>query len=78
MRRIHWPCTDHEKAYFTDLVYQRDRQNPVYDVIGFTDGVSLPIECSSDPIAQATNYNGYHHDAMINNVLCFASFKSSC
>jgi hypothetical protein len=70
--RIHWPSTDHEKAYFADLVYQRDQQNPVYDVIGFTDGVSLPIECSSDPIAQATNYNGYHHDTMINNVLCFA------
>jgi len=69
--RIHWPDTDHEKAYFAELVYQRDQQNPVFDVIGFTDGVSLPVECSSDPISQATNYNGYHHDTMI-NVFCFA------
>ena len=31
----------------------------------FTEGVSLPIQCASDPISQATNYNGYHHDTMI-------------
>ena len=52
-----------EKEVLADLV---NRIAPkVNDVIGFTDGVSLPI---SDPISQATNYNGYHHDTMINNV----------
>jgi hypothetical protein len=71
--RIHWPSTEEEKAYLANLVYQRDRRNPVYDVIAFTDGVSLPVECPSDPISQATFYNGYHHDTMINNVFCFAS-----
>ena len=74
--KIHWPSTDAEKAYFADLVYQRDRRNPVYDVIGFTDGVSLPVECASDPESQATFYNGYHRDTMINNVFCFAPKKA--
>jgi hypothetical protein len=63
--RIHWPSTDDEKAYLADLVYQRDRRNLVYDIIGFTDGVSLRVECASDPVSQATFYNGYHHDTMI-------------
>jgi len=75
--KIHWPSTDEEKEYLANLVYQRtvalDPRNAVDDVIGFTDGVSLPIECASDPESQATNYNGYHHDTMINNVFCFAS-----
>jgi hypothetical protein len=38
----------------------------------FIDGLSLPMQCDSDPISQATNYNGYHHDTMVNNVFCFA------
>ena len=60
------------------MVYQREvGQNPrhptvwVDDVIGFTNGVSLPVECASDPIGQATNYNGYL-DTMIKNVFFFA------
>jgi len=69
--RIYWPSLDHKKGYFADLIYQRERQKPVYDVIDFTDTVSLPIECSSDPISQDTNYNGYHHHTMMNNVSCF-------
>jgi len=48
------------------------REPSVLDVIGFSDGLSLPIQCASDPISQATNYYGYHHDTMINNVFCFA------
>jgi len=68
--RIHWPNTLAEKEALADLVNRREPQ--VDDVIGFTDGVSLPVQCASDPISQATNYNGYHHDTMINNVFCFA------
>jgi len=34
--------------------------------------VSIPIQCSEDPIEQSKYYNGYHHDTMINNVLLFA------
>jgi hypothetical protein len=68
--RIHWPSTLREKEYLADLVHRREPN--VLDVIGFTDGLSLPIQCASDPISQATNYNGYHHDTMINNVFCFS------
>ena len=67
--KIHWPNTLAENEVLADLVNRREPQ--VDDVIGFSDCVSLPIECASDPISQATNYNGYHHDTMINNV-CFA------
>ena len=68
--RIQWPSTLREKEYLADLVHRREPN--VLDVIGFTDGLSLPIQCASDPISQATNYNGYHHDTMINNVFCFS------
>jgi hypothetical protein len=68
--RIHWPRSIEEKNYYASLI--RNREPSVTDVIGFTDGVSLPIRCASDPISQATNYNGYHHDTMCNNVFCFA------
>ena len=40
------------------------REPIILDVIGFTYGASLPIQCASDPISQAKNYNGYHHDTM--------------
>jgi len=69
--QILWPNSLEEKEYLADLVHRREPK--VSDVIGFTDGVSLPIQCTSDPISQATNYNGYHHDTMCNNVFCFAS-----
>jgi len=68
--KILWPNSLEEKEYLADLVNRREPK--VADVIGFTDGVSLPIQCASDPISQATNYNGYHHDTMCNNVFCFA------
>jgi len=68
--KIHWPSSLREKEYLADLVKRREPR--ILDVIGFTDGVSLPIQCASDPISQATNYNGYHHDTMCNNVFCFA------
>ena len=44
----------------------------VRDILGFTDGVSIPVQCASDMNRQAMDYNGYHHDTMCNNVFCFA------
>ena len=37
-----------------------------------TDELSLPPQCASDPISQATNYNEYCRYTMVNNVFCFA------
>jgi hypothetical protein len=68
--RIHWPSTLAEKISLASLVERREPTVP--DVIGFTDGVALPIQCSSDLVSQSTNYNGYHHDTTCNNVFCFA------
>ena len=59
-----------EKQYLANLINRREPT--LSNIIGFTDGLSLPVQCASDPISQATNYNGYHHDTMIKNVFCFA------
>ena len=68
--KIQWPESVQQKQHLAELVHRREPN--VVDVIGFTDGLSLPVQCASDPISQATNYNGYHHDTMVNNVFCFA------
>jgi hypothetical protein len=45
----------------------------VSNVIGFVDGMSLPVKCSEDMFLQNAAYNGYHHDTMCNNVFAFSS-----
>jgi DDE superfamily endonuclease len=69
--KVSFPKTYREKQYLASLV--QNREPKIRDVIGFTDGVSIPVKCSSSPMLQATDYNGYHHDTMCNNVFCFAS-----
>lgn len=68
--RIRWPHTQEEKIRLANLV--QNREPTVTDVIGFTDGVALPIQCSSEVQEQASYYNGYHHGTMCNNVFCFS------
>jgi hypothetical protein len=68
--RVRFPKTAREKRSLARLVQRR--QPRVRDVIGFTDGVSIPVQCASDMNRQAMDYNGYHHDTMCNNVFCFA------
>ena len=63
--KIYWSSSIEEKEYVSDLVYRREPK--VDDVIGFTVGVSLHIQCASDPLC---HYNGYHHDTMYNSA-CF-------
>lgn len=48
------------------------REPAVTNVIGFVDGVSIPVQCSDNEEQQNAAYNGYHHDTMCNNVLAFA------
>ena len=40
------------------------REPAVRNVIGFIDGVSIPVQCSDDEEQQNAAYNGYHHDTM--------------
>jgi len=66
--KVSFPTVD-EMIHFATLIYQRD--GVVRDVIGFLDGLSIPVCCSSDELEQSAYYNGYHHDTMVNNVLFF-------
>jgi DDE superfamily endonuclease len=68
--RVRFPKTAREKRSLARLVQRR--QPRVKDVIGFTDGMSIPVQCAPDMNLQAIDYNGYHHDTMCNNVFCFA------
>jgi hypothetical protein len=40
-------------------------------IVGFVDGLSLPVECSHDERIQSTYYNGYKGDTVVNNVFAF-------
>jgi hypothetical protein len=47
------------------------REPLVDDVIGFMDGVSLPVECTDDQLEQNPMYCGYSCDTMVNNVFAY-------
>ena len=49
----------------------QSREPTVDDVIGFLNGVSMPVRCSDDSNEQAIYYNGYHCDTMINSIFLF-------
>jgi hypothetical protein len=67
--RIKFP-NNQEMAHFAEMINQREPT--VDDVIAFLDGVSLHVQCSDDPQAQAEYYNGYHSDTMVNNIFLFS------
>jgi hypothetical protein len=54
---------------FTAMISRREPQ--VTDVVGFMDGLSLAVECSSDESEQNAFYNGYHSDTMVNNIFAY-------
>jgi len=68
--RIHFPDTDEEKEYYASLIARREPS--IRNCIGFVDGVSIAVQCSSEVEAQNKDYNGYKHDTNVNNVLAFA------
>jgi hypothetical protein len=59
-----------EMTRYAELV--RRREPYVRGVIGFLDGLSLPIQCSSDEDEQNAFYNGYYHDTAVNNIFLFS------
>jgi hypothetical protein len=67
--RIQFP-DDFKMREYAEMV--RNREPSVHDVIGFLDGVALPVQCSDDAQAQSEYYNGYHQDTMINNIFLFS------
>lgn len=56
-------------AELARLVQQREPL--ATNIIGFADGLALPVQCSSDDHEQSVHYNGLHHDTTVNNVLLF-------
>jgi hypothetical protein len=67
--KVSWP-SDEEMRQYASLV--NEREPLVSNVIGFIDGLSLPVKCSDDMYLQNGAYNGYHHDTMCNNVFAFS------
>lgn len=56
-----------------ELAAMVQRREPMIDnVIGFVDGLSVPVQCSDVETLQRAAYNGYHHDKMCNNVFAFS------
>jgi len=49
----------------------QNREPLVTNVIGFIDGLSIPVQCCDEEAEQNAYYNGYHCDTMINNVFLF-------
>lgn len=54
-----------------NLVYERERI--FTDVIGFLDGLQLPIECCSEIVEQNSFYQPRCSDTTVNNVLAFSA-----
>lgn len=67
--RICFPNED-QMQEFARMVNVREPK--VDNIIGFIDGVSIAIQCSSDEDEQRSNFNGYYHDTVCNNVFAFA------
>jgi hypothetical protein len=66
--RIKFPSPE-DMVVYSSMVHEREPM--VNNVIGFVDGLSIPVRCSDDVLDQNAAYNGYHHDTMCNNVFAF-------
>ena len=62
--------TQEKMAKFARMVERREPL--IKNVIGFVDGVSVPVQCSDDELLQRAAYCGYSHDTMCNNVFAFS------
>ena len=56
---------------FAEMVQIREMVN---NVIGFVDGLSVPVQCSDDILLQNAAYNGYSHVTSCNNVFAFSPY----
>ena len=66
--RIRFP-NEAQKAEFAEMI--KKREPSVHNIIGFIDGVAIPVKCPSDDAGQSAYYNGYRHDTVVNNVFAF-------
>lgn len=68
LAKIVWPNNE-KKRQFSSMVQRR--QQDVHNVIGFVDGLSLPVQCGEDEAHQSLFYNGHTKQTCINNVFAF-------
>ena len=60
------------EAKMRDFASMVQRREPmVDDIIGFMDGVSFPVQCTDERLAQNAMYCGYDCDTMVNNVFAY-------
>jgi hypothetical protein len=69
MARVKFPHAD-EMAQLAAMVAAREPL--VRNVIGFVDGLSLPVECAANEEAQRVDYTAYKHDTVCGNVFAFS------
>ena len=67
--QITWPSED-EMTYSAELIQRR--HPTINGAFGFIDGLSLPVETSSDPREQEVMYNGWQHSHRIGNIFVFS------
>ena len=67
--RIKWPSLD-EMRRWAALV--EGREPTIKTVIGFVDGLTVPILCSEDKSEQQTYYSGKEGFPCVNNVFAFS------
>ena len=58
-----------EAKMSADMVQLREPM--VDDIIGVMDGVSFPVQCTDERLAQNAIYCGYDCDTMVNNVFAY-------
>jgi hypothetical protein len=68
--KVKFPMSRKTKLRYAKMVERR--QPEVRNIIGFVDGLSLPVKCSEDDEEQSAYYNSYHHDTVVNNVFAFS------
>jgi hypothetical protein len=67
---IRWPL----KTELAGLAKLVQRRSPLTaNVIGFVDGLAIPVECPSDRFIQNAFYDGYSHETTVNNVIFFGA-----
>jgi hypothetical protein len=61
-----------DKVEMSEFAAMIEAPEPLVDnVVGFMDGMPLPVECTDKQMGQNTMYCGYSCDTMVNNVLAF-------
>ena len=66
--KISFPSSE-EMEHLAALVALREPR--VQDVIGFLDGMTIPVQCAEDLISQSKDYNGHTKETCCNNLFLF-------